>query len=181
MRQRLAAAAAAAAVVVVVALVVLSGRDGDTVFRHEGDPAFTLLYDEEQVVPVEAEPGELLRMRGARRELVTTLTVEPVRLPAYEGDAVGALPVFADNYARERELRLTTDTRARLGGAPGYELGYDGGATLIVVPDEPGARDGVVLTVTEEQPDERDRGGGQRVARAMRSALRSFEFGAERD
>ncbi|MEJ7892162.1 MAG: hypothetical protein WKF94_05940 [Solirubrobacteraceae bacterium] len=184
MRNRVAAALGVAVVVAagVYVLAIRDPLDSKTLYVHDGAPVFTVLYDDEQMVPVAREPGELLRLRGARRELVATLSVRRTQLPPYDGDVVGVLPVFADNYARERGLRLTTDTRARINGAPGYELGYAGGTTLILVPEEtPGTRDAIVLTFAEKQPPGRDQGGGQRVSLAMRSALRSFAFGADRD
>lgn len=188
MRVRLAAVAAVAILALVAVLALRDPLDGKTQFAHEGTPSFTVLYDGAQVDVTEV-PGALFALRGERKGLVATLTVTSLQLPAYEGEPAGRLPVFADNYVRRTEprARVTVDTRARVNGSPGYEMGLDlgDGATatlLFLVPaDRAGLREGVILRFDERQPPARDRGGGRRVSVAMRSALRSFEFGADRD
>jgi hypothetical protein len=182
--------AAAAAVVVLAAaaaLVALLRGDGLAEYVHREPPAFTVRYDDELLAP---RDGALLTLAGRRKELEARLTVQALRLPAYEGDAAGVLPVHADNVARRLGLgtgRLTADRRARIHGAPGYEIGFETAAgtrttLVLLLPRDapPGARDGVLLRYDERQPPARDRGGGRKLALAARAALRSFQFGTER-
>lgn len=182
-------AAAAALAVLAIAGYLLLVHDPDGGLErhvHRGDPAFSVLYDGDLLRP---RDGGLLTLAGSRKELEVLLTVTPLRLPEYEGDVAGLLPVHADNHARRIGLggaQVTADRRARVHGAPGYELGFEpapGARTtlLFLVPaGDPGARDGVLLRYDERQPPERDRGGGRRLALAGRAALRSLQFGAER-
>ncbi len=169
------AAALAAVAVVLVAAWALS-RGGATVYEHDADPAFELTYDDE-VLDISEPDDALVALRGERKGLVATLEVTELTLPSYEGSVTGLLPVFAGDETRD--LDVTVDTRARLGGAPGYEIGYDlpdgNGTLLFVVPDEE-AREGVLLRFEQHQDPARDRGGGRSVSLAARSALRSFEF-----
>ena len=182
-------AAAAALAVLAVAAYLLLVRDPDGGLErhlHRGEPVFTVLYDDDLL---RARDGDLLTLTGRRKELEVRLTITPLRLPPYDGDVAGLLPVHADNLARRIGLgaaRVTADRRARVHGAPGYELGFETGpgartTLLLLVPaGEPGVRDGVLLRYDERQPPARDRGGGRKLALAGRAALRSLQFGAER-
>lgn len=195
MRRR---AIAAGALVLVAGLVyfafIRDPFDGATQVVHRGDPVFNVLYKDSVIRPVEPRPGELLRLRAKRGRLLATTTVRRLRLPAYEGDVAGLLPVFADGHARRLSQRYrgfaqTVDTRARVHTAPGYEVGFTfttprgvgEGTDLLVMPfDEERPRDGVVLSYRLTKPDGRQRRRLRKAAQAMRSALRSFEFGPDR-
>lgn len=194
MRRRAFVAAAVVAVGVAGWLVLRDPLDGLTQAEHRGRPAFTVLYDRELMRPVATRPGELLRLRARRGPLVTTTVVRRLRLPPYAGDVSGLLPVQADGVARalgrrHPGFRLTADTRARVHGAPGYEVSFTwtaprgvgaGTDLLLVPPDAVRPRDGVVLSYRLTKPAGRQPLRRRRTAKAMRSALRSFQFGLER-
>jgi hypothetical protein len=191
-RTTLVGVAVAIAVIVVAVLVVRDPLGGKTQVVHRKDPVFNLL-SKAPVHRVAPGPGELLRLSAHRGPLRATTTVTRLRLPPYRGFLAGALPVFADNAARRLARRyphfhLTGDTRARVHTAPGYELDFTFatsgrlgfGTELFVVPDKPGERDGVVLSYRLTKPPGRQPRPRRRAAKAMRSALRSFEFGPDR-
>jgi hypothetical protein len=169
-------AAVLAAVALLAGAWALMRGDEPAVYTHDGEPGFTLTYDDE-LLELEQPDGALVSLRGERKGLVATVEARALSLPDYDGSVTGLLPVYAAE--RARGLDVTVDTRARLGGAPGYEIGYalpDGSGTLLfVVPDE-AARTGVELRFEQRQDPGRDRGGGRSVSLAARSALRSFGF-----
>jgi hypothetical protein len=83
------------------------------------------------------------------------------------------LPVFMTNYAAK--LKPIEEGKARINRSPGYQLDYAGGTLVVLVPeDDPGTRDAVLLAY-RQPPD-----AGRRAVKAMRLALRSFEFGVGR-
>lgn len=194
MRARAIVAAAVAVAGVLVYLAFLRDPfDGNAQALHRARPVFNVLYKAPVIRRVAPRPGELLRLRAHRGKLLTTTTVRRLRLPPYRGDVAGLLPVFADARARELAKRYpgfdqTVDTRARVHTSPGYEIGftfrspkgYGEGTDLLVLPDEPGIRDGVVLSYRLTKATGRQPRRLRQAAKLMRSALRSFEFGADR-
>lgn len=192
-RRAVIAAAVTLAGVLVWLAFVRDPFDGNEQVVHRSKPVFNVLYKDPVVRTVAPRSGELLRLRSRRGALLATTTVRRLRLPAYEGDVAGLLPVFADAHARALAARYpgfrqTVDTRARVHTSPGYEVGftfaspkgYGEGTDLLVLPDEPSARDGVLLSYRLTKPDGRQPRRLRKAAKAMRSALRSFEFGPDR-
>ncbi len=193
-RRVLIAAALVVAGVLVYALLIRDPLDGNAQALHKGRPVFNVLYQDDIIQRVRPEPGELLRLRVRRGPLLATATVRRLHLPAYQGDVAGFLPVFADGRARGLAQRYTgfhqdVDTRARVHTAPGYEIGFTfttptgigAGTDLLVMPfDETHPRDGVVLSYRLTKPSGRQPRRLRKAAKAMRSALRSFEFGPDR-
>ena len=182
-------AAAAAAFAVVVALVVLTGAasSGETHVVVREPLAFNLRYGE-ALKRVEVSPGELLRFEGRDQ----SFTVKSLSLPAYRGEAGGSLPVFAEKAMAElrhrwRDFDLSDEGRVRINEVPGYSVGFrarkDGrrvwGRSVMLVPDEPGARDGVTIEMVA--------GRGAGVSNAaevgavgqIKLPYRSFRFGTE--
>jgi hypothetical protein len=91
------------------------------------------------------------------------MEVRRLHLPAYQGAVSGMLPIFTDRHVANRVAPRFTDFvaleegKARINTAPGYQVGFRaklGGRTVygretLVVPDEPGARDGLAITVVQ--------------------------------
>jgi hypothetical protein len=193
MRRRAIVAGALVVAGVLVYLAFLRDPfDGNTQVLHRAKPVFNVLYNDDVIRKVKPRAGELLRLRARRGALLTTTTVRRLRLPAYQGLVSGALPVFADAHARALAQRydgfaLTVDTRARVHTSPGYELGFTfttptgigEGTDLLVVPKDT-SRDGVILSYRLTKPSGRQPRRLRKAAKAMRSALRSFEFGPDR-
>ena len=177
------------AATVVVALVVLGGAasSGETQVVVRDPVEFNLRYGpalERRGV----SPGELLRVAGRDQ----SFTVKPLFVPPYRGEASGALPVLAEKAREELRARwddfdLADEGRVRINEVPGYGIGFrarvDGrrvwGRSVMLLPDEPGARKGVTI----EMVAGRDAG----VANAtevgtvgqIKLPYRSFRFGTE--
>ena len=180
---------------VVAFLLVHDPLDGKAQLVHRSAPVFNTLYTPGAVRPAKPRAGELQRYVGRRGPLRVEVAVRRLRLPPYQGDLAGALPVFATAHADRLAARLpgfepTDEGRARVGGAPGYQVGFrfgppgdrtTGRDVLVIPPEQPGARDGVVITYRETrggvQPGARTRA----VLKGARSAFRSFKFGDDRD
>ena len=189
----IAAGAILLAVVLAVTVFLVTRRD-ESELAHRSDPQFTLLYDPAFVRPVDVRPGELTRLEGRDGRLRAEVSVRPLRLPAYRGDvAHGLLPVHVERRKTElrRELEgftLTDEGRANVNRAPGYQLGYRQRMPgeivtwreLYVVPDEPGAREGVVLVLRQAKRGRRITADDREWFKGARSAMRSFRFGLDR-
>jgi hypothetical protein len=153
---------AAALVLVLVAVLVVRPRvDGITHLVHRSQPVFNVLYKDGALRAVAPRPGELLRLEGRRGRMTATVTVSPLRLPAHEGDvAHGLLPAYASRHidaqrARLDAFQLRFEGRARVNGAPGYEVRFRTGPPgrrafendVLLVPAEDEARGAVVVTL----------------------------------
>ena len=109
--------------VVVLYLLLLRGDPSSTHVVKHGDVTFNLTYDSalKEKPPV---GNERLRLEGTRgREVV----VEPLLLPAYEGQADGFLPAYAERLVPEMKKQfdgfaIRRDGRASVNRIPGYEI-----------------------------------------------------------
>lgn len=194
--QRTLAAAAALAVLLVVAyLLVHDPLDGKTQRVHDRPPVFNTLYAKGLVHPVAPKGDEYQRYEAHRGPLRLEVTIRPLILPAYKGDVSGLLPVFMERHMAGLKRALpgftvTDEGKARVNTAPGYQVGFTyGGAdrpstgrdVLVVPPEEPGVRKGVIITLRQTRGRNRPGAKGQALVKAMRSAFRSFKFGSDRD
>lgn len=187
-------AVAALVVTVVVAGLVIAIRDRNTKLVHRGDPfTFNVVITPE--LRERPERGdELLRVSGRAGGAISEVTVTPLRIPAF-GPATGSayLPVYADAYiaARRRELEgfeLIEEGRQRRDDIPGHQVVYrstSGGREVIwrdalLIPEKPGARDGVVLRLRQEHLRPRIGPRGDTLVKAGRRAFRSFAPGTKR-
>ena len=196
--RRLRVVLVAVALLLVAAFVVRRALLGASDLTHDvlvtRPIAFTLGYRDglERVTP---GPGEMLRLQTpAGTDPPERLTVSPLRLPRYAGDPAGVLPVLASrDVGRLRRLfpdgfRFRGDGRARVNFLPGHQLLFqtriDGrttyGKRFLLLPDEPGARDGVTVTLISGRSPaipSVDAVGG---FGPLKGPLRSFRFGTER-
>jgi hypothetical protein len=186
---------AALALVLVAAAAAVALRLGeDTVeLVHRGEPAFTLLYSPELVRREAPRPGELVRLAARRRGVVVSVTVRPLRLPPYRGVAAGVLPVYAEQHASRLRARLQRfdlriDGKARVNDVPAYQVGFRAGSAprrsyghdLLVVPDRPGARNGVVISMLQQNTGAPIDAGDLEAIAFAKKAFRSFRFGTSR-
>ena len=126
-------------------------------------------------------------------DVVQSFVVEPLELPPYRGLAAGTLPVYAESVkdrlaSRFDDFTMVHEGRTRINEVPGYELVFAArneagrrvyGRWVMLVPDEPGAREGVTLQLFARW--------GARVPNAdalgdqgqLKLPLRSFRFGTE--
>jgi hypothetical protein len=195
-RTRIVLIAVFAVLVLVQGLRILtsdaSGLVNDVLVREP--VAFTLGYRDgmERVAP---QGDEVLRLQtrpgGSTQE---TFTVAPLQLPAYRGDQAGVLPVLA---AREVEVlrrsfptdfRYRGDGRARINLQPGHQIGFqtriDGrlvyGRRWLLLPDEPQAREGAIITVLSRYSAATPSVDAIGVFGFAKGPLRSFRFGTRR-
>jgi hypothetical protein len=134
-----------------------------------------------------------MRFERRGRGVAASFVVRPLRVPGARGPALqAALPVEAERHVRRLAARLEgfdllEEGKARVNGAPGYQVAYRSGPParptlwrdVLVVPDEPAPVAGALLRLEQ-------RFAGRRPARArratlpVRKAFRSFRFGRER-
>lgn len=176
-----------------VALLVVRPRvDNVTHFVHRGDPTFNLVYNNNRLREVDPRGEELVRLQGRRGRMAVTIAVQPLRLPPAQGDiAHGVLPEFASGHIEELraslpQFELRQEGRARVNGAPGYEVrfstGPDGrktfGNDLMILPSEEDAAGALLVT------SRRTIGGSLKIGKretslykAAAKAYRSFKYG----
>jgi hypothetical protein len=188
-RATIAAVAVLVALGAVVAIAVRPGDPGDTQFVHEGDPLFNIVYASGLLEPVEPHGDEFFRLEGERGRLTVSIAVRPLPLPAPAGDVSHAfLPLYASEHAERLRgeiegFELVEEGRARVGGAPGYEIMFragegTSGSDVIVVPSEDDARGAVLISVRREVtgPLSED---ARELSTATRAAFRSFTYGRD--
>lgn len=177
-------ALAALAAGLLAAVLLRNAGGGTEALFVAGPPAFSVLYDDDHVRAVPPVGKELARLEGRRG--IASLTVTPLPgspLP------FGGLPVFAERHlavlAREHDrLRVRSEGKAAIRGAPGYRVVYRAGRgrdrvqgqDVLLYPDATALRGGALLRFTQAR-----RGRGSRAAvNEVRSVMRSFEFGRDR-
>jgi hypothetical protein len=191
-RTTIAGLVAVIALVVLALLVVRPRVDNVTQFVHHGDPTFNLVYNNNRLREVAPRGDELVRLQGRRGRMTVTIAVEPLRLPPAEGDvAHGLLPEFASGHIEELRAQLDhfelrQEGRARVNGAPGYEVrfstGPDGhktfGNDLMILPTEDDAA-GALLVTSRRTIDGSLKLGKRETSlyNAAAKAYRSFKYG----
>ena len=172
----------------VVSFVLTRETTGlEQIVRREA-PIYNLLYTPGKVRQVDARPGELTRLEASTPGYRAVVSVRPLRLPAYEGNVSGLLPIFAIRHTFDAPdaagLELLDEAKARVNDAPGYQVGLRRGGTTLrrvyVLPEEEqvGGRDGVILEFQETGSARSE--DGKAVVKAAKKAFRSFRFGTER-
>jgi len=162
-------------------------------YVHHGDPTFNLLYRRSALHKVPPQRSELVRLQGQRGRLTTTIAVEPLKLPPATGDiAHGALPAFASRHIEELRagddtFQLVAEGRARVNGAPGYEVRFRTGPPgkqtfgndLLILPKEDDAT-GALLVASRRTITGKPTLGKREAAlnKASAKAYRSFKYGA---
>lgn len=189
------AVAALSGAAALLALAVLALRAGDAgprvVVREPLAFNFTYGGSLRRVAP---GAGELVRLEGRRGGLfLQSFAVEPLRLPPYRGDVGGAYPAYATVYAQRLARRyagfeLAEEGRTRINDVPGYAIAFRArlgrrtlyGRRVLLVPDVPRARDGVVLALLATPAAGVGAAAAVGVGGALKQPLRSFRFGTER-
>jgi hypothetical protein len=185
------------AVALVLALAaiafVLSGRGGEVhVVHRTPPPVFNLRYAS-VLHRSPARPGVLLELVGRRGNLfLQSMTVRPLHLPAYRGAVSGQLPIIAVQHARAIRRQYAGFTvldegKARINDAPGYQIGFRArrgertiyGREILLLPDQPAARDGVTMTLVQTHAAGAHAVGDVGTVGAIKKPFRSFRFGTE--
>jgi hypothetical protein len=183
----------AVAVLVLGAIVVaLALRGHDVRMVHRSPPVFNLRYAK-VLHRSPPHPGVLLELEGRRGDLfLQSLTIRPLHLPPYRGAVSGLLPVYAEPHVRAVSRRYDGfvalgEGKARINEAPGYQVGFRArlgrrtiyGREILLVPDEPGAREGVVITLVQTHASGAHSVDDVGAVGALKKPLRSFRFGVE--
>jgi hypothetical protein len=175
-----------AALVALALFVVKPEVDPLAKYVHHGDPTFNLLYRRSALKQVTPQGSELVRLEGNRGRLTTTIAVEPLTVPPASGDiAHGELPAFASRHidelrAGDPAFQLVAEGRARVNGAPGYEVRFRTGNTfgndLLILPKEDDA-DGALLVTARRTATGRLGKREAALNKATAKAYRSFKYG----
>jgi hypothetical protein len=183
----------AALVLAALALLVVRPRvDNVTQFVHHGSPTFNLVYNHGRLHEVRPQGDEIVRLQGRRGRMDVAIAVAPLRLPPAQGDvAHGLLPAFASDHiealrAQLGQFELRQEGRARMNGAPGYEVRFATGPAghrtfgndLMILPAEEDASG--ALLVTSRRTIRGSLKLGKREAslyNAAAKAYRSFKYG----
>ena len=187
---RLATGLAVLAVLAAVALV-LTSREAEVRVVHRSAPVFNLRHA--KVLQRTDHPGVVLELTGRRGDLfLQSMTVRKLRLPPYRSAVSSLLPVYAQRHMREIARGYTgfhagEEGKARINDAPGYQVGFRArrgertiyGKEILLVPDEPGARDGVVITLLQTNAAGAHRVEDVGAVGALKKPFRSFRFGTE--
>jgi len=178
----------AGALIVIGLLLVRPEVDSLTKYVHRDAPVFNLLYDNDALHRVDPEGEELVRLEGRRGRISAAIAVEPLALPEATGDvAHGTLPAYASEHvealrAELPDFELINEGRARVNGAPGYEVrfrtGHTFGNDLMILPSEEEAGDALLVKARRtiagrRKLSKRDRAFNKQVAKAYRS----FKYG----
>jgi hypothetical protein len=129
-------------------------------FSHGGKVPFSFSYRSlDRVAP---DPGGFVKVqrRASDGRLLDSFAVGPLRLPPYSGGLSAALPLYAAGYIRSLESRyrdfvLESEGKTRVNTVPAYNVEYTAtvegrtmfGRDVLLVPQRPGARDGVVIVM----------------------------------
>ena len=190
---RVAAGAFAALLVAAVVLVAVRSRADETFVLERKPVTFNLAYGPQFHRVTQA--GTLLALAHDRNGLfLDSYVVRELDLPPYRGAVGGMLPVYAFHYLARQRKRYTgyefvNEGRTRINNGVGYAVTFRskrGGRTLYVkhlllVEETPdGRRKGVVIELTSTAaagtPNATEIGNHG----ALKMALRSFRFGADR-
>jgi hypothetical protein len=120
-----------------------------------------------------------------------SMVVGPLRLPAYQGDVGGILPIVASHELdalkkRFPGLELVEEGKARINTVAGYTLAFRvsrkprmyGRLTLLPEP-VPGARDGVRLLLLATPKGGAGKASDVGTSGLLKTPYRSFRFGTE--
>lgn len=191
-RARIVALAAMVAIVLgALAYVVLSADENAQTFARTDPPAFNLRHSP-SLPQRAAGSGQLLRLQADRGGLfLQSFVVRKLQLPPYRGAVSGALPAFSTRYrvglARRYEGFVALEEgKIRANGNPGYAIGFRAklgartlwGREVLVVPNQPGARDGVVMTLLQTAAAGAHSVADVGVVGALKKPYRSLRFGS---
>ena len=189
---RVTAGLAALVLLATIALLLLSRGNEVHLVHRDPEPVFNLRYAK-VLHKLPERPGVLLALEGKRGDLfLQSMVVRPLRLPAYRGAVSGLLPIYATRrmraVARTYHGFLALDEgKARVNDAPGYQVGFRAklgertvyGREIVVVPNEPGARDGITITLLQTNAAGAHSVEDVGAVGALKKPFRSLRFGTE--
>jgi hypothetical protein len=180
-----------AALLAVVALARGSSQPGTHVVVQRGPVAFNLRYTG-PLRAVKPGPGELLHLEWrSEGRLQASFVVEPLRLPAYQGDVGGVLPVVASRdqdalRTRFPALEPVEEGKARVNKVPAYSATFRAsrrprlyGRVVLLAQPVAGARDGFRIVMLATPQGGADKAGDVAARGMLKTPYRTFRFGTE--
>jgi hypothetical protein len=181
---------AGAALAVLAAALVLTLLD--STYSRGGRVPFSFSY--RGLHRVAPEPGGYVRIekRTAGGKLAYSFAVAPITLPPYTGEPSGELPLYADAYVEAQRRRrsgfvLRGEGKTKVNTRPAYDVLYTAtvegremyGRDILLVPERPGAREGVAIVMLTAPGVSKQVDGPMEVATTgvLVGPLRSFSLG----
>lgn len=175
------------------ALILLAGLTlENSTFSHGGRVPFSFSY--RSLYRVAPDPGGYVKVqrRSSNGRLKDSLAVEPLRLPPYSGTLSGELPLYATGYTKVLRQRyahfvLRGEGKTKVNTIPAYAVFYttvlEGrtmwGRDVLLLPERPGAREGVDLVMLTSPTANSQVKSPMEVASTgvLLRPLRTFAFG----
>jgi hypothetical protein len=161
-------------------------------FSHAGRVPFSFAY--RGLYRVAPDPGGYVRVqrRGGDGSLEDSYAVEPLRLPPYSGEQSGELPLYATTFirglaSRFRDFEPRGEGKTRVNAVPAYQIFFTAtlegramyGRDVLVLPQRPGAREGVEIVMLTSPTANSQVDGPSEVAftGVLLRPLKTFTFG----
>ncbi|HEY4427017.1 MAG TPA: hypothetical protein VGN08_02310 [Solirubrobacteraceae bacterium] len=187
-RRTLTVAGVALLVAVVAGVLTLLNAS----YSHGGRVPFSFGY--RGLHRVAPDPGGYVKVerRHADGTLRDSFAVLPLRLPPYSGGLAGELPLYATGYIRALSGRyagfeLRGEGKTKVNNMPAYHVFYRAvvegrrvyGRDVLIVPERPGARDGVDIVILTPAPRASKLTSPMEVANKgiLATPLKSFSLG----
>ncbi|MGA2320182.1 MAG: hypothetical protein ABSG95_05500 [Solirubrobacteraceae bacterium] len=176
-----------------LALLIAAGLTLENAhYSHGGRVPFSFSY--RSLYRVAPDPGGYVKVQRRRSDgsLEDSFAVEPLRLAPYSGALFGELPLYAAGYVRELEGRyqdfvLHGEGKTKVNTVPAYDILYSAlvegrtmwGRDVLLLPERPGAREGVDIVMLTSPTASRQVTSPLEVASAgvLLRPLRSFTVG----
>jgi hypothetical protein len=187
---RLLVMAAAAALVVGVVALTLTLLPAH--ISYGGPVPFSFSYRGlHRVAPAAGAGVQVERRSASTGRLLDSFAVAPLKLPPYAGGLSGELPLYAVGYihalrGKYAGFQLQGEGKTRVNTAPAYNIYYSVrlagqrlyGRDVLLVPERPGAREGVSIRMLTSPLSNRQVTSPLLVATAglLYKPLRTFSF-----
>jgi hypothetical protein len=129
-------------------------------YSHGGKVPFSFSYRGLYRAKPDAGDYVLLERHDTAGRLEDSFAVGPLKLPAYSGALTGELPLYAAGYigvlrSRYDQFALRGEGKTRVNAVPAYQVIFTAhvagqtmwGRDVLLLPERPGAREGVSITM----------------------------------
>ena len=187
-------AAAVAALVLLVAVMLAVGLTlENATYSHGGSVPFSFSYRDLYRVTPDQGGYVKVQSRYPSGALRFSYAIDPLRLPPYSGGVSGELPIYAAGYIqtlsrRYRGFALRGEGKTMLNNTlSGYQVAYEAqiegqklfGRNILLVPEHPGAREGVIMVVRSSPSAEAHLSSPRELASTgvLLRPVKTFAFG----
>ena len=190
----IAVAVALLALAAALAVARTAGSAAEPSVLVHRQPDFSLLLREGALRRVDPVGNEHVRLEGRGRAVEVSVSVAPLpRTPAGNAPALAELPIGTDRLLdalrrRRGDLTVLDEGRARVNGAPGYQLRHSSGSPeaprtgheVLLVPEPPATGAGLHVSLVQRNAAPALGPEDRRLAYEAKRAFRSVRFGTER-